>query len=65
MVKLIVSDIDGTLLPYGQINLRPSLFQVIEQLRERGVIFWSRLWAAVPLPARSVPARCRMSWLSV
>ena len=39
MVKLIVSDIDGTLLPYGQINLRPSLFQVIEQLRERGVIF--------------------------
>ena len=38
MVKLIVSDIDGTLLPYGQINLRPSLFQVIEQLRERGVI---------------------------
>ena len=24
MVKLIVSDIDGTLLPYGQINLRPA-----------------------------------------
>ena len=39
MIKLIVSDIDGTLLPYGQTELRPSLFSVIGALRERGVIF--------------------------
>ena len=39
MIKLIVSDIDGTLLPYGQTELRPSLFSVIGELRERGVIF--------------------------
>lgn len=39
MVKLIVSDIDGTLLPYGQTALRPTLFPVIRALRERGVIF--------------------------
>lgn len=39
MIKLIVSDIDGTLLPYGQTQLRPSLFSVIRALRERGVIF--------------------------
>ena len=39
MIKLIVSDIDGTLLPYGQTELRPSLFSIIGELRERGVIF--------------------------
>lgn len=39
MIKLIVSDIDGTLLPYGQTELRPSLFSIIGALRERGVIF--------------------------
>ena len=39
MIKLIVSDIDGTLLPYGQLALRPSLFSVIRALGERGVIF--------------------------
>lgn len=61
MVKLIVSDIDGTLLPYGQINLRPSLFQVIEQLRERGVIFCpasGRQYHSL----RGCSPRCRMSW---
>lgn len=39
MVKLIVSDIDGTLLPYGQTSLSPTLFPVIRALKERGVIF--------------------------
>lgn len=39
MVKLIVSDIDGTLLPYGQTTLSPTLFPVIRALKERGVIF--------------------------
>ena len=39
MVKLIVSDIDGTLLPYGQTALSPTLFPVIRALKERGVIF--------------------------
>lgn len=39
MVKLIVSDIDGTLLPYGQTALSPTLFPVIRALKERDVIF--------------------------
>lgn len=39
MIKLIVSDIDGTLLPYGQVALDRALFPLIRRLRERGIIF--------------------------
>ncbi len=39
MIKLIASDIDGTLLPYGQRELNPRLFPLVERLRERGVLF--------------------------
>lgn len=39
MLKLIVSDIDGTLLPYGQTAISPSLFSLIRRLRAAGVLF--------------------------
>lgn len=39
MVKLIVCDIDGTLLPYGQTALEPALFPLIRGLWDRGVRF--------------------------
>lgn len=39
MVKLIVSDIDGTLIPYGASALDPGLFGRIRRLREKGVLF--------------------------
>ncbi len=39
MTKLIVSDIDGTLLPYGETVLSPRLFGQIRRLRERGILF--------------------------
>ena len=39
MVKLIVSDIDGTLIPYGASALDPGLFERIRRLREKGVLF--------------------------
>ena len=39
MIKLIASDIDGTLLPYGQKELNPRLFPLIERLWARGVLF--------------------------
>lgn len=39
MIKLIVSDIDGTLLPYGQEALDEELFVLIRWLREIGVTF--------------------------
>ena len=39
MVKLIASDIDGTLLRYGQTALPPALFDLIRRLRSAGVLF--------------------------
>lgn len=39
MIKLIVSDIDGTLLPYGETQLDPRLFPLIRRLKEQGVLF--------------------------
>lgn len=39
MVKLIASDIDGTLLPYGETVLSPRLFDIIRRLRARDILF--------------------------
>ncbi|OUN05596.1 HAD family hydrolase [Flavonifractor sp. An92] len=39
MIKLIASDIDGTLMPYGRTELDPRLFPLIHRLREQGVLF--------------------------
>lgn len=39
MVKLIASDIDGTLLSYGETVLPPALFSLIRRLRSAGVLF--------------------------
>lgn len=39
MIRLIASDIDGTLLQGQENALRPELFQEIRRLREKGVLF--------------------------
>ena len=39
MVKLIMTDIDGTLLPDGTMDINPEYFEVIEKLVEKGIIF--------------------------
>ena len=39
MVKLIASDIDGTLMSYGETSLPPALFGLIRRLRAAGVLF--------------------------
>lgn len=39
LIKLVVSDIDGTLLPYGQTALDPAVFAAVRELRRRGVLF--------------------------
>ena len=39
MIKLIASDIDGTLVPEGAHVLDPAYFDVIREMREAGIIF--------------------------
>lgn len=38
-VKLIATDIDGTLLPEGTDRINPEIFEVILKLKERGIVF--------------------------
>lgn len=50
MIKLIVSDIDGTLLEDGGNELNPELFSVILKLREQGMQFAAatgRQWLSI------------------
>lgn len=39
MVKLIVSDIDGTLVKDGADNINKEMFEVIKELKKKGIIF--------------------------
>ena len=39
MIKLIASDIDGTLLIEGTDKINPEIFEVIKKLKEKGIIF--------------------------
>ena len=39
MIKLIVSDVDGTLLPEGTADLDPEYFDVIRALKAKGITF--------------------------
>lgn len=39
MIKLVVSDIDGTLVNDGAHNLNPRMFEVIRQLKKKGILF--------------------------
>lgn len=39
MIKLIATDIDGTLLKDGTLDLNPEYYEVIHELRNRGVLF--------------------------
>ena len=50
MIKLVVSDIDGTLVPEGTHNINPELFSVILELKNRGIQFAAasgRHWSSV------------------
>lgn len=39
MIKLIVSDVDGTLVPEGTNDINPELFTMIQRLKAQGVYF--------------------------
>ena len=50
MIKLIVSDVDGTLVPDGTRDVNPELFETILKLREKGIQFAvasGRPWSSV------------------
>jgi hypothetical protein len=50
MIKLIASDIDGTLVPDGSHEMNPELYDVIIKLREKGIQFAAasgRHWASI------------------
>lgn len=50
MIKLIASDIDGTLVRDGEHELNPEFFDVILKLREKGIQFAAasgRQWASI------------------
>ncbi|MCD7818709.1 MAG: Cof-type HAD-IIB family hydrolase, partial [Lachnospiraceae bacterium] len=39
MIKLVVSDIDGTLVPDGSNQIDPDIYTVIRELKDRGIRF--------------------------
>ena len=39
MIKLVASDIDGTLLPEGTAKINPEIFTVIRKMKEKGILF--------------------------
>ena len=39
MIKLVASDIDGTLLPEGTAQINTEIFKVIEELKKRDILF--------------------------
>lgn len=39
MIKLVASDIDGTLLPEGTDQINPEMFEVIRKLKEKDILF--------------------------
>lgn len=41
MIKLIASDLDGTLLLHGAQTLNPEIFDLIQKLQEKGILFVS------------------------
>lgn len=50
MVKLIASDIDGTLVPDGSDKINPEIFKVITELKKQGIYFVAasgRQWKSI------------------
>ena len=39
MIKLIATDLDETLLPEGTFDLNPEYYEVIRELKKRGILF--------------------------
>ena len=44
MIKLIATDIDGTLVADGTLDLNPEYYDVIKELKRRGTIVLAAKW---------------------
>lgn len=40
MIKLIASDVDGTLVPDGTFNINPEIYDIIKKLKEKESYLW-------------------------
>ena len=61
MIRLIVTDVDGTLVEDGSPNINPKLFETILKLREKGIQFAvasGRPWASVERTFDPVKKKC-------
>ncbi len=41
MIKLIASDLDGTLIPEGTQEIEPGFMEILEELLDRGYLFYA------------------------
>ena len=57
-IKLICSDIDGTLLQYGRQKLEGEIFDQIRALHDRGILFCPASGRLALPPPRSRPPGC-------
>ena len=39
MIKLIASDLDGTLLKEGTMDINPEIYEIIRKLKAKGIVF--------------------------
>ncbi len=39
MIKLVVTDLDGTLLPETTTEVNPEIYEIVRELKERGIVF--------------------------
>lgn len=53
MIRLIASDIDGTLLPYGDTAIAPEIFEEIDRLDRKGILF-------CPASGRQYTSMCKL-----
>ena len=53
-IRLICSDIDGTLLQYGKKELESEIFEQIRELHRRGILFCRHPVGSIPASASSL-----------
>ena len=53
-IRLICSDIDGTLLQYGRKELEGEIFEQIRELHRRGILFCPASGGSIPAWASSL-----------